>query len=206
MEARNYTEPTTSEFISAIFLVLSNNPTVRIKSKDQYNQDIIANVSLFNGTDGRRYLKENHNLYCSSFKIDELAPIYFGDSDKSFCQKADLDSFLSNEFNKSKNNKKRTFLALEDFRANPSFKTAKYFLSLYNIQFYFGRSSSFTYSHVAKIADFNLQHLNPVKTEKNKIRDELRNIHKEIKQKEKELISLQQKYEKIKESLDQCEL
>lgn len=206
MDIRIYKEPTTIEFLSALNLLLSNQPRIHLRGKDQYNKDIYTQIKLFNGSDNRRYIKDNHdNLYCSSFIISDLPHIYFGDTDKPFCNKADLTAFLLKEFNKSKNNKKRTFLAVESFRQDPSFKTAKAFLSLYEIKFNFGSAGSWGSSHIAKIADFSTSTELSAKTEKNKIRDELRKKHNEIKCKELELLKLKDEYNSIKASLNKCE-
>jgi hypothetical protein len=193
MENRIYLAPTTKDILSAIELIFSINPKCLFQGKNYpYTTDFSLECFFFNGTDNKRYLiSGNHQVYCSGFILDEQL-FRFGSTLDPFCKGVNLDEILEKYFQKSKNNKKKTYLILNEFNTNPNVKSAKNLLGLYNLSFEFGSSGSWMNTHIIKPSNITIAESKPVKTAKNKLKDELSAMIKEIRKKESEINKLKE--------------
>lgn len=205
MEKRNYQAPKTEDIISAIEILFSSKAMWKLNGLNYpYTKDLTTECSFFNGTNNIRYIvSKNEGLYfyCSFFIFNDKR-FYFGSTNNKFCDGVNFDEQLDLDFKKSKNNQKRIYTALNKFKEAQSVKSAKNLLSLYQISFDFGKSGDWINTNTTSVKYCTIPEEKPIKTIKNKVKDELSILYKEYRQKTKELECLKEKIESKQAELE----
>lgn len=209
---REYIEPTLKDLLKALEIILYSDVIARCyplnypyehEFSGQINIDDKSFLSIKNGS---KTLYSNSIVIKTSFNKSNKITIDTTCKELKLTTErhhsSEIQEYLSSQFNCSKNNKKRFYLALNKFNTEPSFKNTLSFLSLFDIEFYFGESHRFIESYVAKIKDFKENKPAISKTEKNILKDDLNDCYQKVKRLEKELEQARKEYEEKKINFD----